>query len=62
MEKVDPPYTAEILSVNQRILALMQHDNLSRTAIAVVETLVRQTYFSADDLWLLEKLEERYSS
>lgn len=60
MEKVDSQYTAEIQAVNQRILALMQCDNLSRTAIAVVETLVRQTCFSPDDLWLLEKLEERY--
>ena len=60
MEKVAPKYTVEIKVVNQRILALMQCDNLSRTVIAVVETLVRQTCFSPDDLWLLEKLEERY--
>ncbi len=60
MDRVDPKYTADIRAVHQRITALMQHDGLSRTAIAVVETLVRQTCFSPDDLWLLEKLEERY--
>lgn len=58
MDLVDPKYTADIRAVHQRITALMQRDDLSRTAIAVVETLVRQTCFSPGDLWLLEKIEE----
>ena len=60
MDSVNPKYTADIRAVHQRITTLMQRDDKSRTAIAVVETLVRQTCFSPDDLWLLEKLEERY--
>ena len=60
MDKVDKRYTAEIRAVSERIVALMQRDDLSRTAIAVLETLVRQTCFSPDDLWFLEKVEERY--
>lgn len=58
MDPVDPKYTTDIRAVHQRITALMQRDDLSRTAIAVVETLVRQTCFSPGDLWLLEKIEE----
>ena len=58
MNQVDPKYTADIRAVHQRITALMQRDDLSHTATAVVETLVRQTCFSPEDLWLLEKIEE----
>lgn len=62
MDKIDESYTVELLAVSERILALMQRDDLSCTAIAVLETLVRQTSFPPADLWLLSKLEEWHSS
>lgn len=60
MQKIDPNYTVDIRAVSERIMALMQHDNLSSLVITVLETLGRQTNFSPDDLWFLEQLEERY--
>lgn len=47
-------------AVNKRIIALMPRDDLSRTALAVLETLVRQTCFSSNDLWFFKNVEERY--
>ncbi len=60
MKKIDPNYTVDIRAVSDRIVAFMQHADLSSLVIAVLETLGRQTNFSSDDLWFLEQLEERY--
>jgi len=59
---VDKKYTADIQAIAKRIKLLVQRDDLSCTAIAVLKPLGRQTRFSEDDLWFLEKVEERYKT
>jgi len=46
---VDKKYTADIQAIAKRIKLLVQRDDLSCTAIAVLKTLGRQTRFSEDD-------------
>lgn len=60
MDKVDPKLTADIRAVSKRIAGLMQRDDLSRMAMGILEILGQQTCFSPDDLWFLEKVEQRY--
>lgn len=60
MDKVEPKYTADIRAVNKRITSLIQKDNLSCIAIGILEILGQRSCFSPDDLWFLEKVEERY--
>ncbi|MEM5838684.1 hypothetical protein AAHH59_10170, partial [Pediococcus acidilactici] len=56
MKKIDSNYTVDIRAISDRIVAFMQHADLSSLVIAVLETLGRQTNFSPDDLWFLEQL------
>lgn len=51
---------AEIKAVSLRIHALAMRDDLATTASAMLEALSRKTCFTPDDLWFLEKIEERY--
>ncbi len=60
MDKIEPKYISDIRAVNKRITILMQRDDLSNMAIGVLEILGRRICFSPEDLWFLEKVEERY--
>jgi len=60
MDKVDPKYSADVRAVSARIKEVAQRDDLASTALAVLEALSRKTCFTDDDLWFLEKVEERY--
>lgn len=60
LERVDEKYTADIRAVSDRIIALCMRDDLATTALAVLEALARKTCFTPDDIWFLERVEERY--
>ena len=57
---LDETCVEQLRSVSDRIHSLVKCDRLSSTALAVLEALSRKTYFTDDDLWFLEKVEERY--
>lgn len=46
--------------ISDRIKKLAMRDDLATTANAMLEALSRKTCFTDDDLWFLEKIEERY--
>lgn len=59
--KTDAAGMAEIISIGKRASTLLKtSDKLNHAAIAVLDTLGRQTCFSPDDLWLLEQIEQRF--
>lgn len=62
LERVDEKYTADIRAVSDRIIALCMRDDLATTALAVLEALARKTCFTPDDIWFLERVEERYTA
>lgn len=61
MESSDETGRVGFKAIKLRIANLLMRDDLATTAIAGLEVLSRQTDFTDDDLWFLEKIEERYS-
>ena len=59
MEKVDPPYTAEIRAVSERIAVLTELD-LDPVIWSILETLSRQTCFTQIQLNSLAWAEQQY--
>ena len=59
--KADAQGMEKIIAVGKRASTLLKtSDKLNHAAIAVLDTLGRQTCFSPDDLWLLEQIEQRF--